>query len=569
MDYFKSFEIKNKRPFRVLHIGNIANNAYVNAKIMRRRNIEADVMSPDAYFVHTCPEWEEVDINEKTVLDTNFPDWSKVDLKGFRRPEWFFQGPRETCVDYFMLKNKYKFLFKINFIAKLIISLFNISKYLNKILKSTSFGKFIYFVNIILRCFILLFTNPILLFKKIFFKKKPILEILLLSKSNTVKTECDQSEELDNTECDQSEQLDNYVKVFSKRKIWQYILQYIQMIQCFAEKGYFKKPLSKPNTLEKEYTEAEQFDNYVKAFSKRKSWQYILQYYDIIQCYAEEGYWLYLSNHNNYVSYEHGTIREIPFKKTPQGKRCKLTYINAKTVFVTNIDCLKSAEILNINKSLVYPMPHAVDSSRYKDLRNKSRRKDYQTNSPIFIAPARHHWKNDDGDLSWVKGNDIIVKAAALSKSKNIKYKIKFVEWGKEVDLTKNLIEELNVEEYFEWVNLMPRKKLLEEYIASTGVIDQFRMQAIGSTSVDALALGVPLLTNIDTKSFKNFFGSVSPILNVNDPNSLHKKICFVIKNRKEMIELKAKSIKWFDKYHSSDKILEIHAEAFSKIIKV
>ena len=57
MDYFKSFEIKNKRPFRVLHIGNIANNAYVNAKIMRRRNIEADVMSPDAYFVHTCPEW--------------------------------------------------------------------------------------------------------------------------------------------------------------------------------------------------------------------------------------------------------------------------------------------------------------------------------------------------------------------------------------------------------------------------------------------------------------------------------------------------------------------------------
>ena len=498
MDYFKSFEIKNKRPFRVLHIGNIANNAYVNAKIMRIRNIEADVMSPDAYFVHTCPEWEEVDINEKTVLDTNFPDWSKVDLKGFRRPEWFFQGPRETCVDYFMLKNKYKFLFKINFIAKLIISLFNISKYLNKILKSTSFGKFIYFVNIILRCFILLFTNPILLFKKIFFK--------------------------------------------------------------FT---------GKPNTLEKEYTEAEQFDNYVKAFSKRKSWQYILQYYDIIQCYAEEGYWLYLSNHNNYVSYEHGTIREIPFKKTPQGKRCKLTYINAKTVFVTNIDCLKSAEILNINKSLVYPMPHAVDSSRYKDLRNKSRRKDYQTNSPIFIAPARHHWKNDDGDLSWVKGNDIIVKAAALSKSKNIKYKIKFVEWGKEVDLTKNLIEELNVEEYFEWVNLMPRKKLLEEYIASTGVIDQFRMQAIGSTSVDALALGVPLLTNIDTKSFKNFFGSVSPILNVNDPNSLHKKICFVIKNRKEMIELKAKSIKWFDKYHSSDKILEIHAEAFSKIIKV
>ena len=34
MNFFNSFEKTNKRPLRVLHIGNIANNAYVNAKIM-------------------------------------------------------------------------------------------------------------------------------------------------------------------------------------------------------------------------------------------------------------------------------------------------------------------------------------------------------------------------------------------------------------------------------------------------------------------------------------------------------------------------------------------------------
>ena len=50
----------------------------------------------------------------------------------------------------------------------------------------------------------------------------------------------------------------------------------------------------------------------------------------------------------------------------------------------------------------------------------------------------------------------IIVKAAAISKE-NLKYVIKFVEWG-QVDLTKKLIDKLDVKEYFEWINVLPRK---------------------------------------------------------------------------------------------------------------
>jgi hypothetical protein len=52
--WLRAFEINRGRPLRVLHIGNIANNAYNNVKIQRERGIDADVLSLDY-----CPEWED------------------------------------------------------------------------------------------------------------------------------------------------------------------------------------------------------------------------------------------------------------------------------------------------------------------------------------------------------------------------------------------------------------------------------------------------------------------------------------------------------------------------------
>ncbi|KAG1702758.1 hypothetical protein GQR58_004261 [Nymphon striatum] len=43
-NWLEEFEIENGRPLRVLHIGNIANNAFINAKIMRKIGIHADVV---------------------------------------------------------------------------------------------------------------------------------------------------------------------------------------------------------------------------------------------------------------------------------------------------------------------------------------------------------------------------------------------------------------------------------------------------------------------------------------------------------------------------------------------
>ncbi|MDG2053232.1 MAG: hypothetical protein P8J86_00845 [Phycisphaerales bacterium] len=95
-------EAEGRAP-RVLHIGNIANNAYLNAKILNRRGFECDVICYDYYHIMGCPEWEELQIVVSDI-DHFAPQWHELDLTGFERPRWFVQGPHQTCLEYLLAK---------------------------------------------------------------------------------------------------------------------------------------------------------------------------------------------------------------------------------------------------------------------------------------------------------------------------------------------------------------------------------------------------------------------------------------------------------------------------------
>ena len=74
---------------KVLHVGNIANNAYSNAKFLRRKGVEADVLCYDYRHIMAQPEWEDAVFEGDP--DEFEPDWSVIDAGDFKRPGWFQQ----------------------------------------------------------------------------------------------------------------------------------------------------------------------------------------------------------------------------------------------------------------------------------------------------------------------------------------------------------------------------------------------------------------------------------------------------------------------------------------------
>jgi glycosyltransferase involved in cell wall biosynthesis len=79
-----------KKKTKVIHIGNILNNGYLNCKFLRRNGVNADLMNVDYRHVQGQPEWEEVSVRGGG-LDHFQPDWSKVELNGFERPSWYYE----------------------------------------------------------------------------------------------------------------------------------------------------------------------------------------------------------------------------------------------------------------------------------------------------------------------------------------------------------------------------------------------------------------------------------------------------------------------------------------------
>lgn len=72
---------------RVVHVGNIANIAYLNVKFLRRLGCEADLYYYDFDLCLAQPEWEDADINgEFELMDVNWRQ--KVTINDYQRPGW-------------------------------------------------------------------------------------------------------------------------------------------------------------------------------------------------------------------------------------------------------------------------------------------------------------------------------------------------------------------------------------------------------------------------------------------------------------------------------------------------
>jgi glycosyltransferase involved in cell wall biosynthesis len=105
VDWLRRFKKQYGRAPRVLHIGNIANNAYKNAQMLHKVGIDCDVLCHSYYHIMGTPEWEDSDFRGE-YEDQNWPAWYKVKLGAFKRPRWFVQGTFETCMEYLVAKNE-------------------------------------------------------------------------------------------------------------------------------------------------------------------------------------------------------------------------------------------------------------------------------------------------------------------------------------------------------------------------------------------------------------------------------------------------------------------------------
>jgi glycosyltransferase involved in cell wall biosynthesis len=613
------------RPLRVLHIGNIANNGYNNAKSQRAYGIEADTICYDYYHVMGTPEWESAQF--RGTVDPYLPDWWSVEFDDWERPEWFVQGPLQLCLDHLQARQSRRLRDIRRTRRKLLWAYWQMlednarlrcqprstygggTRALRVILpwgKRRSRWEWIlaikpWFVSSIIDA-----ASPDVLEKlkdeartmlrgpalrriqagkrlgivdrAVFFVRPapPVVEEITHPRSEEDVKARDPSLR---QRLLISARLASRIAVFKSVHALKKALPSSRKV---APDRSFGRPLSAEQQERRqravealralylrhfsEVPETQLSEDLTFAETASASWANVLDYYDIVQGYSTTGYIPLFNGIEKFTAYEHGTIRVIPFENDLQGRLCWLTYKLAPRVFVTNTDVLPSADRIGIAKERVVCLPAAFDVGRVEAFRDANPNINPPLGPVIFFCAARQHWRQGDG--SWLKGNDVFLRAAGQVASEGAIFKVILVEWGVDVEESKALIQNLGYAHLVEWVPLKSKTELWKAYCESHAVVDQFTLPAIGGVSLEALALGRRLITHIDTPTLRRFFGAAPPVLNGGTVQEVADQIRAVLHDPDDKAEIGTQGRAWIDAYHSTQRLVALQAAAYRELLE-
>jgi hypothetical protein len=286
--------------------------------------------------------------------------------------------------------------------------------------------------------------------------------------------------------------------------------------------------------------------------------------FDIIIGYALGSRFPHAVEHPRHVALEIGTLRGLVFENSPIGRLGAEVYRHAPAVFVTNVDCIDSANRLGIPDDRLYAIPHPFDLPRTLQFAKRSQGRD-RSGVPLFFCPARHHWKQ--GNTSWLKGNDVLIHGAALAASRGARFKLQFIEWGADVEQSRSLIDSVGLREHCEWLPLLPRIEIWRHVLRSVAVLDQFRASAFGTAALEGMALGRRVVSRLDQTELKPFFEKPPPLLNASSIDEVARRIMEVIADPEDALGQGKLGQEWMLQYHGVARQLHAQFEAFDRLI--
>lgn len=508
--WLRTFEAGRGRPLRVLHVGNIANNAFLNAKFLRTVGIEAHVVCPDYTHVMATPEWEEVDLVHSHGNDF-LPRFAKSDIRNYRRPYWFVSGPLVLCAQKIRRlggESSSWLQRAVIFPFEQLIALAN-----------TSFG------TTAGRGLQLAITEPRLLFYK-------------LTRYLTLRLDGGPTHKLirwlyrninrgvfrAHNGSDHADLIDAFDKAFPER----------------------------PDRLTGEDIAPFQVLS--------KYYRGMFRHYDIVQCYATDPLHALLTHKRPYVAFEHGTLRDFTQGDNPIHRLTALAYRQSDHAFVTNGDCQAYAERLGLPR--YGPIIHPIDVDQHRDNFGNASiqlRSELEADVVLF-CPLRHDWP--------VKGTDIHLRALPLIKSRTKgRVRLVLIRWGQQIDDSAALIEKLGCSNDVVWRPSMCRITMIKHIQAADAVLDQMALPHFGATAPQAIAAGTPVISSYVPENTSWIIPEPAPILPAFSPEEVADAVVRALDPDWRAI-YKEHARYWTDTYHHPKNVILQHLSVYRRVLE-
>jgi glycosyltransferase involved in cell wall biosynthesis len=472
-DWVARFTAKNGRAPRVLHIGNVGNYAYANAKMMREIGIEADVIDPDFYHIMASPEWHETMVAEDHG-DDYFPKWSRSGLWLYDRPDWFMQAPWDFTFRWLNARAR-----KANREEKRMRFAAGVARRMVTGDMPEPLG------------WLLTGEDAAARFIRRGFRWMA---------RRATSSGAEQPQERHSAQ--------------------------LGAVPTEVAPARPAAPSMESQTGAAQPIDPDQITpaSLQYVLDHRELIEPALASYDAIHGYALGAMYPAALGLNNWVAMELGTIRGLPFEDSDLGRITRWLYRRSPQVFITNFDSVDAADRLGIPAPCQHKVTHPYDAripARYAA--DFKARGFARAETPYFLAPARHHWTK--GNKSILKGNDTYLRGAALA-AKTADFQLVLIDWGVDAGPSRELIAELGLTDRVRWLKPHSRKALWPVYMRSVGIIDQFAVAAFGGVALDAMSLGRRLITRMDAEEAERLpTETAPPVMAAATPEAVAKQL--------------------------------------------
>ncbi len=536
---------------KILHVTNIAQNAYINASILNARGHDCDVLAPDLYHVASSPEWYELhgaDLDSATLGgDDFFPNFYTLGRGMPRIGDWVAHGPSYIALRYLTLKRQGDPL------AHTALSTLAYLRF-KATMQRTTAPSTVAMPDQEFEGHLARFDLQPYLRRRIATGRMAERYFEWIRGRLSLQLPAESVDVLSPPLPDGI--LDYY---FAADPTLEGVVRGLRSRGLSRALGLeFEGALMEYAHLERHGFEVAEITQYC-AFGR--VWRELASLYDVCIFYADSSVLALAAGIEGYYALEHGTIRSIPFEPTTHGRLVAKAFLNAKRVFLTNTDYATASPRLEFTPEQRVYLPHPFDEAPALAFRSAhGRARDPER--VVFFCPARQDWRSGDSKLA--KGNDRYFRAARLLLDVGrVNFNLRCIDWGVDCISAQELVSELGLTENVTWTTLMTKRKLWAAMLDADAVIDQFIISAFGGITFEALALGCRIISRDDGVNNGVFFEEPPPILAAASAEEIASRMIAVMDDPDDLAGLGDKGVAWVQKYHSADRIHALQLAAF------
>jgi len=218
----------------------------------------------------------------------------------------------------------------------------------------------------------------------------------------------------------------------------------------------------------------------------------------------------------------------------------RIAFTGKRVTFGLPMIYLPEYKTININRYLDQN-PYA---KKFEEIRNQ--------HDLVIFHQTRLNWKTSPDSFTW-KGNDKLVKGFAnfvKKHHKKVSSALVIIEYGTDVNETKKLIKELDIESHVYWFPKMMRKELMMGLgMADIGTGEFHNSWLSCGTIYESLAMGKPLMHYREDNLYKDHYPELYPMINVKTSEDIAQSLADYVRRPDYYKEMGIKGRRWYDYY--------------------